>query len=114
VSTAQATALPASRVRLRQATLVTALGVLVAVAVTIVIVALTTGGHTATATTPVAVSEATGGSVPAVHYLGSRQIAAAALTSQTTQLQEVGTPTAGASNGVRHYTCLGAAGRCLR
>jgi hypothetical protein len=115
MSTPQAIAFPAQRVRLRRATLLTALGVLAAIAVSVVVIALTAGGGPATAISPVTVSEATSGSVPEVHYLGSRQIAAAALTPQTTQLRAAGTtPTAGASNTVLHYTCLGAAARCLR
>jgi hypothetical protein len=114
MSTPQAIALPASRVRFHQATLLTALGVLVAIAVTIVIIALTTGGHPATSTNAVTVSGATSGSVSELHYLGPRQVGAAALDPQTTPLQAVGTPRAAASNGVLHYTCLAAAERCLR
>jgi hypothetical protein len=115
MSTPQAIAFPAPRVRFRHATLLTALGVLVAIAVSISVIALTTGGHPAAATSPVSVSQATPGSVSEVHYLGPRQIGAIALNPQTTQLQAVGTtPTADASNTVLHYSCLGAAQRCVR
>jgi hypothetical protein len=115
MSTSQAVAFPAARARFRKATLLTALGVLVAIAVTIVIIALTTGGHHATATSPVTVSEATSGSVSGVHYIGPRQIGATALGGQATQPRAIGTtPTAHADNGALHYTCLGAAERCLR
>jgi hypothetical protein len=115
MSTPQAIAFPAPRVRFRHATLLTALGLLAAIAVTIVVIALTTDGRPATATSPPTVSQATSGSVPEVHYVGPRQIGAAALNPQTTQPQAVGTTAAaGASNKVLHYTCLGAAERCLR
>jgi hypothetical protein len=114
VSTPQAIAFPAPRFRFRQATLLTALGVLVAIAASIAIIALTSGGHPAAATTPVGVSAAATSSVPETHYLGPSQIAAAALAPQSTQLQAVGTTATANASNTRLYTCLGAAQRCLR
>jgi hypothetical protein len=115
MSTPQPIAFPAPRVRFRQTALLTALGVLVAIAVSIAIIALTTGGHPATASSPVTVSQATSGSVPGVHFFGPRQIGAAALDPQSTQRPAVGTTPAGhATTAGLHYTCLGAAERCFR
>ena len=115
MSTPQTIAFPAPRLRLRHATLLTALGVLVAITVTVAVLALTTGAqHNATAV-PVTSSAAIGGSVPAVRYLGPRQVSAAALDPQPTQLQAFGaTPTAAASHAALLHSCLGDAQRCLR
>jgi len=103
MSTPQSIAVVAPRFRIRQATLLAALGVLAAIAVSIVILAVTSANHTA-AVAPVTASEASSGSVPAIRYLGPRQVSAS-LNPQTTA-------TTDASNAVLHY-CLGAAQRCL-
>ena len=113
MSTPQAIAFPAPRAWFHGRTLLIAVGVLVAIAVCIVVIALTTGGRAATATSPVTVSAA-GASGPEVHYLGPRQIGAA-VNPRTAQPQAVGTiPTADSSSAALHYTCLGAAERCVR
>lgn len=108
MSTPQSTALAARRFPIRPATLLTALGVLVAIAVSIAFLALP-GANRTTATTPVTVSQAISGSVSPIRYLGPRQ-AQAALTPQATQTA-VGA-TAAAGDARLHY-CLGAAQRCL-
>jgi len=78
--------------------------VLVAIAVSIVILALT-GAHHATTSNPVTPSQAVAGSVPQTHYLGPRQDRAG-LNPQTTQTQAGGAT-------APHYTCLEAAQHCL-
>jgi len=94
------------RFRIGLGTTLTALGVLVAIAVSILILALT-GANNTTVATPVTASQAASGSTPQVHYLGPRQEQAA------TDAHSGGTrPTAGAGNPAAH--CLGAAQRCLR
>ena len=111
MSTPQSIALPAPRLPVRQATLLTALGLLVAIAASILILALTATDHTA-ATTPATASPATSASVPQIRYLGPQQLRAA--QEQTTQMADSGsTSTAGANNAVLRY-CLGAPQRCLR
>jgi hypothetical protein len=103
MSTPQTIALRAPRFRIRQARLLTALGLLVAIAASIVILELSGANHTG-ATTPATVSQATSVAVPQVRYLGPRQEHAL----QTTQTQATGTT-------MPQYTCLGPAQeRCLR
>lgn len=94
--------------RIGLGTALSALGVLVAIAVTVTFLALTAANHSSVAT-PVTASQASAGSVPQVHYLGPRQ-QQAAINAQSV----AGTTTAGASNPAAHYTCLGAGHGCLR
>jgi hypothetical protein len=83
----------------------TAIGVLVAIAVSIVIVALT-GAHHTTTSTPVTPSQAASGSVPQIHYLGPQQVRAG-LNSQTPHVRSAATaPAAGGSTQAPQYTCL--------
>jgi hypothetical protein len=86
----------------------TALGVLVAIAVTITILALTGANHT-TAPTPATASQASSGSTPQVHYLGPRQEHAV-----INPPSGGGSTTVGVGNPASRYSCLGAAQRCLR
>jgi hypothetical protein len=109
MSTPQTIARVAPRFQVRQAPLLTALGVFVAIAVSIVILALTGASHT-TAASPVTASEATGASVPQVHYLGPRQLSEG-LNPQTTQMPRGGTSST--NNALSGYACLGAAQHCL-
>jgi hypothetical protein len=109
MSTPQSIAFPATRVRVRHATLLTALGVLVAVAVTVVMLTLVGANHT-TVTTPVTSSQAAVGSTPQTHYLGPQQTRAG-LNPTTVQGDASGAATGGPA---AHYSCLGAAQRCLR
>jgi hypothetical protein len=103
MSTPHTIALPAPRIRIRQAPLLTALGLLAAITATIVILALNGANHT-TATVPAPAVHATSGSVPRVRYLGPRQQQAA----QISQTQASGTT-------APQYICLGPAqARCLR
>jgi hypothetical protein len=100
------------RFRIGLGTLLTALGVLIAIATTITFIALT-GANQTTAATPATPSQATAGSTPHIHYLGPRQQSARP-NPQTAQIQGGGTtPTTGAGNPAPHYTCLGAAHHCL-
>ena len=85
--------------------MLTAVGVLVAIAVAITIMALT-GANDTTVATPVTASQAAAGPTPQTHYLGPRQ-EHAAHTDGTT-------PAAGIGNPAPHYTCLGVARGCLR
>ena len=105
MSTPQSIPRATPRVRIGRGTVLTALGVLAAIAVTIIILALTSANHT-TATSPVAASQVTGASTPDTHYLGPRQ-EHAAINPQSRDSTSAGDPTA-------HYACLGAAQRCLR
>jgi hypothetical protein len=73
----------------------TALGVLVAIAVSFAILALA-GAHRTT--NPVTASKATAGPVPQIHYLGPRQLRVG-LNPLTTQTHTGGTT-------VTHYTCV--------
>ncbi|HTU88249.1 MAG TPA: hypothetical protein VMF57_21895 [Solirubrobacteraceae bacterium] len=96
------------RSRIRPGTLLTALGVLFAIAVSIVILALTNANHT-TIATPATPAQAAADSTPHVRYLGSEQVHAALNPvggGGTTSTAGVGTPA--------HYDCLGAARSCLR
>jgi hypothetical protein len=107
MSTSQGIPHPAPGFRIALRTVLTALGVLLAIAVTITFLALTGANHT-TVATPVTASQAAAGSTPEIHYLGPRQNSAALSA----------TPTSGASglaaDPAPHFTCLGDAQRCLR
>jgi hypothetical protein len=95
----------APRFQIRPAALGTALGVLVAIAVSVAIVALT-GAHRTTAASQVTASPATSGSVPQVRYLGPRQVRAG-LVSRTARVRSDATsPAADASNRAPQYSCL--------
>jgi hypothetical protein len=96
------------RFRIGLGTALSALGVLLAIAVTVILLALTGANHT-TIATPVTASQASTGSTPQAHYLGPRQ-QRAAINPQSVP----GTTTTGASNPAAHYACLAAARRCLR
>jgi NO-binding membrane sensor protein with MHYT domain len=80
MSTPQTIALGAPRFRIRPATLGTALGVLVAVAVSIVILGLA-GAHRTTGMNPATGSQASNGAVSQVRYLGPQQLRAAGRVS---------------------------------
>jgi hypothetical protein len=112
MSTPQTVALPAPRLRIRQATLLTALGLLVAIAASIVILALTGANHT-TATIPATASQATSVSMPQIRYLGPQQLRAALKQPTTQTAASDAISTADAENAMLNY-CLGAAQRCLR
>src|SRR5947209_2851309 len=96
------------RFRIRPGTVATALGVLVAIAVTTVFLALG-GAHHSTVAIPVTASSTAGVSTPQVHYLGPRQMQAA-LTPNSGAVA----PNAGTGRPGPRYTCLGTAGRCVR
>ncbi len=104
MSTPQTVTPATSRLLTRPGTLIAALGVLVAIAVTIVILALT-GAHHTTVPIPATASQAVASATPQVHYLGPRQQQAA--LHRTTTHRGTGHP-------APHYTCLGAPQRCLR
>jgi hypothetical protein len=93
------------RVRIGFGTLLAALGVLVAIAVTIALLALTSANHTAAAI-PSTPSPAAVGSTPEIHYLGPRQTSAALTATTTSGL--------GGSDLAPRLTCLGDAQRCNR
>jgi hypothetical protein len=96
------------RIRIGRGTVLTALGVLVAIAVTITILALT-GTHHTTAASPVTASQTSGASMPHTPYLGPRQ-----LRAEANPLSASGTaPIATAGNPAPHYSCLGDEQRCL-
>ncbi len=100
MSTPQTITRPTPRSRIRPGTVLTALGALVAIAVTIAILALT-GTHHTTITSPATTSQAAASATPHTHYLGPQQ-------------QQAPTTTHGAATAAAHYSCLGAAQRCLR
>ncbi|MGO9906279.1 MAG: hypothetical protein ACLP4R_01715 [Solirubrobacteraceae bacterium] len=93
------------RLRIRPGKVVTALGVLVAIAVTIVILALT-GTHHTTVTTPARTSQPVTSATPQTHYVGPRQ--------QQAPTNTHGAASAASAGPAPHYICLGAARRCLR
>jgi hypothetical protein len=93
------------RLRIRPGTVLTALGVLVAIAVTIVFLAVT-GTHHTTVTTPATASQAAASATPQTHYIGPRQQQAPTTTH--------GAASAASAELAAHSTCLGAAQRCLR
>jgi hypothetical protein len=105
MSTTQGISHLTPRVRIGFGTVLAALGVLVAIAVTIGLLALTSANHTAAAI-PSATSPAVAGSAPEIHYLGPRQTSAALSATTSSGL--------GASDRAPHITCLGDAQRCLR
>jgi hypothetical protein len=108
MSTAQSIPRVPHRFRIGLVTVLIALGVLVAIGVTITMLALTGAKHT-TAVNPARPSQASSASTPQTHYLGPHQLQAAA------QMQRgSGISTAGVGNSATHYTCLGAAQQCLR
>jgi len=102
----------APRFRIRLGTLMTALGVLIAIATTIAFIALTGANHTTTAT-PATASQAAARSTSHTQYLGPAQQRARP-NPQTVKTQ-AGIPalTTGARNPAPHYACLGAAHHCL-
>jgi hypothetical protein len=108
MSTPQSIPRVTPRIRIGRGAALTALGVLIAVVVAIIILALTGANHT-TVTSPVAASQVAATSTPQTHYLGPGQEHAAP-NPQTGE----GTSPAGAGHLAAHYACLGAAQRCLR
>jgi hypothetical protein len=90
MSTAQSIPHLTTRFRIGLGPLLTAVGVLVALAVTITILALT-GTHHTTVATPVTASQAASASTPQTRYLGPRQ-AQAALHGGTTATAGVVNP----------------------
>jgi hypothetical protein len=96
------------RFRIRAGTVATGLGVLVAIAVTIVFLSLGGTHHSTVAIPPTAASTA-GASMPQVHYLGPRQMQAA-----RTPNRHAVAPNSSVGVPAQRYTCLGAAGRCVR
>jgi hypothetical protein len=113
MSTTQTTAWVSPRFRLGYGMLPIALGALVAIAVTTVMLALIGANRTTvptrstvptrtTVASPAITSQPAGVATPQVHYLGPRQTRAALYA-----------PAAG-SDRAAHYTCLGAPQRCLR
>jgi hypothetical protein len=109
MSTPQSIAHVTPRLRIGLGRVLTALGILVAVATTVIILALT-GAHHASVATPVAPTNAGVTSRPHTHYLGPRQMHAAL----NPQSSGVTLPTAGTGNPAPTYICLGASKRCLR
>ena len=110
MSTPQSIPRVTPRIRIGIGTVLSALGVLAAIAATITILALTGANHT-TATNPVAASQVVGASTPQTRYLGPRQ-------EHATPNQQTGQGTSPAARAAgdpaAHYACLGAAQRCLR
>jgi len=94
----------APRFRIRPGTLMTALGVLIAIATTIAFIALTGTNHT-TAATPATPSQAAS-STAHIRYLGPQQQSAQNQGGSSTATTDTGNP-------APHYTCLGAAHNCL-
>lgn len=91
------------RFRIGPRTVLSAVGLFIAIAATIIILALT-ANHTTAATPTTPPHAAATGSTAQTHYLGPRQEHATPnpQTSPTT------------SNPAAHYSCLGAAQRCIR
>lgn len=100
----------APRFRIKLGTLMTSLGVLIAIATTVTVIALTGANHT-TLAPPATASQAAAGSTPHIRYLGPQQQSARP-NPQTAQ-GGASTPTTGAGNPTAHYACLGAAHHCL-
>jgi hypothetical protein len=86
--------------------LLTAFGMLGAIVVTIIILALSGTNHS-TGGPPPTISQRGASATPPVHYLGPRQMRAAVKPTTTRSGPAAGDPAA-------HYRCLGAARRCLR
>jgi hypothetical protein len=93
------------RLRIRPGAVLTALGVLVAIALTIGILAVT-GTHHTTITTPARTSQAAAAAAAQTHYLGPRQQHAPTTTH--------GAASATSAGPAAHSTCLETAQRCLR
>lgn len=106
MSTPQTIARVTPRSRIRPGTILTTLGVLVAIAVTIAFLALTGTHHTTTTTTPATSSQAAASATPQTHYLGPRQQQAPTTTNRAAS--------AASGGPAAHSTCLGAAQFCLR
>jgi hypothetical protein len=104
MSTPQSIEAVTPRIRIRPGRAVTALGFLIAIAVTIMFLTLTGTNHHTTAVIPAPTSQAGATATPPTHYLGPRQLRA----------DGGATPTVGASNSAPRYTCLGGPQRCLR
>jgi hypothetical protein len=105
MSTPQSIALTPG-LRIGRRTTLIALGLLLAIAMTLTVLTLTSSGQT-TGTTAAAASYAVGGSTQQVRYLGPRQ-------EHAIPQNGGGTSTAAPSTLLMHYTCLGAVQRCLR
>ena len=93
------------RFRIGLGTALSVLGVLVAIAVAVTILALT-GANRHPVPVPGTAAHAAGGSAPQTRYLAPHQELAAQ--------DAAATDTAGIGNPTPHYTCLGAAQRCIR
>ena len=93
------------RVRIRPGAVLPALGVLVAIALTIGILAVT-GTHHTTITTPATTSQAAASATPHTHYLGPRQ--------QQAGLNPTTTDSGPAAGYPANSACLLAAHHCLR
>jgi hypothetical protein len=104
MSTPETIARVTPRSGIRPGTIVTALGVLLAISVTIALLALT-GTHHTTVTTPAKTSPAAASASPQTHYLGPRQQQALPTTHGAS---------AASAGPSAPYVCLGAARRCLR
>jgi hypothetical protein len=100
MSSLNSTAPLAPRLHVTVGTALTALGAVLAIAATIVTLALTGANHTTAASPPTA-SQAASSPTTHVRYLGPRQLKA-------TPDPQSGA-TAGAGNAAPRYTCLGAA-----
>lgn len=112
MSTPQTVALPAPRLQIRRATLLMALGLLVAAAASIAILALTGTNHS-NARIPAASSQVTSVSVPQIRFLGPQQLRVGAKDPTTLTAASGSTSTADAKNATIR-SCLGAPQRCLR
>jgi len=93
------------RFRITPGALLTALGVLVAIAVTVTFITLTGTNHHTTIASP-ATSQAAATATPHTQYLGPRQQHAPTVSQ--------GAGSAPAGEPAAHYACLGAPHRCLR
>jgi len=95
-----------ARLRIKPGALLTALGVLVAIAVTITFLTLTGINHHTTVARPATTSQAAARATPHTQYLGPRQ--------QQAPTSSEGAVGAATGNPGAHYACLGAPQRCLR
>ena len=107
MSTAQGIPHLTPRFRIGLGTVLTAFGILAAIAVSILILALS-GANNTTAASPSTASQAAASSTPEIHYLGPRQTAAALSATTTSGASGF------AGNLAPRFTCLGDAQRCLR
>jgi len=94
------------RFPIKRGTIVTALGVLVAIAVTIMFLTLTGTNHHTTAAITATTSQPAATATPQTRYLGPRQ--------QQAPISPNDAASAAAGDPVAHPTCLGASRRCLR